>query len=92
MPLEHPFDPGAGFRDMVVNYPAQLCLDRGAICEPCNRGLGCLRDSIGRLLNAAAYLGRVPGLEVARRRYEGKVVVLRPMCVPASIFWDAIAD
>jgi hypothetical protein len=29
------------------------------------RVFGCLRDSIDRLLNAAAYLGRVPGLEVA---------------------------
>jgi hypothetical protein len=27
MPLQHPFHPGAGFRDRVVHCPAQLYLD-----------------------------------------------------------------
>lgn len=48
-------------RGLVVDHDKETGAVRGLLCDPCNKGIGCLHHDRGRLLSAALYLRtRVP--------------------------------
>lgn len=44
------------WKELVVDHDHQSGLIRGHICQDCNRGLGCFRDEVQRLMRAGEYL------------------------------------